>query len=114
MQARGLLRSLESALADERVAVHTRDLALLERCTRNKQALVQEIESLADAAGGATTLLHDPEVRSLAGVCRTANESNGVLVGSMRRATERALAVLTGQAPEGHVYDTSGRYAGSA
>lgn len=134
-------RTLLAAIEQEHAALERRDAEALSRAGADKSHAVAKLETLeqhrrslcarigagpgqaelaawlesfSDGGEPARRLRERLEaLRSLLRTCRQANETNGMLVGSLHRRVQQALGILRGGSPEVSTYGPAGLPVGS-
>ncbi len=108
--------ALHASLIEERLALDQGDAQALDAAGRTKGNLLDRIEKLdverrqLDAAAGVDSLADPrwaPTVDRLR-ECRGLNETNGRIVGQRMSHVRQALAVLSGEGPDGGTYGPNG------
>jgi hypothetical protein len=100
-QADATLNEIERVLEDERVALRTLDVAVIERTTNDKARLDRQLSELAET--GSFEPRHKDRIQAI----RDSAVHNQLLLAHARSCVRAGLAAATGAEPAGYAKPTS-------
>ena len=124
------LENLIKLLHEEHESLRTRDIACLEKCTKNKHKLLQQLETLESKRKQLNKQLldqikdgstNDPtsqeiidlnnRIQLLLDNCRHQNEINGAIIEISRQFSQQLLGIMFGAPPSESIYNSAGQNA---